>query len=222
MAFWQKIDGIINAALKFGFTGAQIKKNASDATQLDVRNNADSADGKLNAGLLSATSVVVKSSDEHKTTITMATGASGDIAFVLPNNDGNSGDSLVTDGSGNLSFGSPGAGTIKVSKFALAFDSSSPVNLVNMSDGTIIDKISVEVTTAFDGTGGRTLSIGVSGTVEKYVAAAEIDLTTTGKYLLDVAAFEAAAAQMIATFTAASSGGAAGSATILCYTGVPS
>lgn len=83
------------------------------------------------------------------------------------------------------------------------FGTSSPVAVGNVPSGCIVTQIIVKVTTAFDGT-DPTLSIGVSGTVEKFMSASEIDLKTVGTYIVDLYSLEDNI-DVIATYVADSS-----------------
>lgn len=220
MSIWRNIDGFIKTIVRLGFAGPALKKNASINDQLDIRNNADSADGKLHAGTLKAKNFEVESTDSRKTVLSMASGAGGDLNFVFPNSDGNSGEVLGTDGSGNLVWSTPsGADSQKNANFDLAYNSSSPLSLTNLSDNSWVEKVIVDVETAFDAS-GCSLEIGIASDTDKYAASSEINLAAIGTYVLDVMKFEASAVQMIATF-AGGSGGSAGAATIYCITSAP-
>jgi len=225
MAIWQKIDGIVNAALGFGFTGPVVKKNASINDQLDIRNSADTADGRLHAGIVKAPTLEIEDGTAYKTTLTMASGASTDLTFVLPNSDGNNTDVLTTDGSGNLFWASPaGATANKLSDFDFTFASAASLNLLNFPNNTWLDKVVVDVTEAWNGTNGDgTASVGLAGQVAKYVATADVNLYAIGTYQIDVNQFEASAAQMILTHTIDTAGDAsAGVARVVVFSGVPS
>ena len=223
MSIWRKIEGIIGGVLKIGFTGPTIKKNPTQNNQLDILANDGVADGRVKVAQANIREVEVVAPDGRKTTIKMAVGASGDILFVFPNNDGNPGDFLGTDGAGNLVWSPPGGQNAEtVADYELNHNSASPLNLVNMQDGTQISKIVVVVDTPFDTTGSiPTLQIGIGGTIDKYVAAADIDLQNANVYIIDVEQLEASAAQMIATYAAADAGGTQGHARIISYTSIP-
>lgn len=222
MGIWSKITGFINDSFKLGFTGPTLKKDSSENDQLNIRNNADSADGKLKVGTTKTTNLEINSTDAYKTVISMQTGAAGDLVFKLPNTDGNSGDHMATDGAGNLTWTpAGGASANTVYDYEIAYDSGATTNLVNMAANSWVDQIIVDVTTAFDGTDGNTLEIGVTGETSKFVPITDVNLTTAGTYILDVAKYQSTSAQMIATFSAATSGATAGAATIICKVSVP-
>lgn len=67
---------------------------------------------------------------------------------------------------------------------ALAFGTSSPAAALTLPANAIVTQVDVEVHTVFDGS-APTLSVGISGTVEKYMAAAANDLTTLGTYTVN-------------------------------------
>ena len=95
---------------------------------------------------------------------------------------------------------------------ALAFGTSSPLNIGATVTGTVAFRWQVNVKTAFDGT-TPTLELGVSGDTDGVAPIAEIDLTAVGQYEgvcdLDVSS----STQIIGTYVADSS--TAGSATII-------
>lgn len=222
MGVWRKITGFINTKFQLGFGGPIVAKDDTNSDQVNIRNSSDTADGRLKASELSTGSFNVLSNDGNKTVVTMADGATGDLSIALPNHDGNAFDVITTDGNGNWFFAVPeGASANKASKYNFDYDSTSPINLVNMANNTFIDRISVQVNTAFDGSGGRTLEIGLTSDVDKYIAVGEIDLTSKDKYVIDISELEAAASQMIATFTPAVSGATEGSARITVFSSVP-
>jgi len=74
---------------------------------------------------------------------------------------------------------------------------SSPITIVTPTNGEIVRKVIVEVTTAA-AAGSPTISVGVSGTVEAYMAAAENNLKEVGVYEVEPMVSNAAAA-IIAT-----------------------
>lgn len=100
----------------------------------------------------------------------------------------------------------------KTERANLAYNTSSPLNIGSaLSDSSRITKILVDVTQAFNGA-APTLSIGKSGSTSLLAAAAEIDLTAIGLYVIDCLYTTSGSEQMIATYVASSS--SAGVATI--------
>lgn len=90
-------------------------------------------------------------------------------------------------------------------KATLAFNTSSPLSLLTLPIGYGIKSILVNVTTPFNGT-TPTLSIGISGTTDKYVATSDLDLTVMGAFPLELASNSATVQEsVIGTFSSGSS-----------------
>jgi hypothetical protein len=109
---------------------------------------------------------------------------------------------------------------ITVDTTSLAFGTSSPLTLFSTPSGAIIEKVQVIIDTQFNGT--PTLTVGISGTTSKY-------MTTTQNVLTDVAGtgYESnprlpstAGEALIATYSAG--GASAGAARILVHYSIPS
>ena len=96
----------------------------------------------------------------------------------------------------------------------------SPVALIALPVGTVVDKIKVAVDTPFDGT-GATLTVGKSGLVDKYIDVTENDLYTSGSYEADHAnvAISGSSENVIVTFSAGTA--SVGSARVLLYYTIP-
>lgn len=116
----------------------------------------------------------------------------------------------------------PAAATTAVNKNlqgTLVFGTSTPLAIGTPSAAnSIISKVIVKVTTAFDGT-APLLDIGVSGTVDAYMDQTEIDLTTIGTYVVDLFELDAGPTAIIGTYAADSS--TAGAASILVKYDIP-
>jgi len=110
----------------------------------------------------------------------------------------------------------PAAAATAISKnlqAALVFGTSTPVAIGTPSiANSVITKVIVDVTTAFDGT-APLLDIGISGTVDLYMDQTEIDLKTIGVYVVDVYKLDAGPTAIIGTYAADSS--SAGAASIM-------
>ena len=87
---------------------------------------------------------------------------------------------------------------------ALAFGTSSPLNVGSAVTSTLAFRWSVAVTTAFDGT-TPLLDIGVSGTTDAIADQTEIDLTAVGVYSGTASLDISSSTQIIATYAADSS-----------------
>jgi len=206
MGVWKNIVGLIGNTLQLNFTGPKVTGSSTDTVTITDK---DAAAGKLVVVTATHENIIVSDGVDKTTTITMATG--GDvITMVLPNNDGDAGNALTTDGAGNLSWSD--LDTINAKILTLNFDDAASQDFGAAASGRFIDRVVVKVTTAFDGT-TPAVSIGITGTLEKYAAEAEIDLTTLGTYSIDVANYESGSEQILASFTAGG-GAAAGIAEI--------
>lgn len=95
---------------------------------------------------------------------------------------------------------------------ALAFGTSSPLAIGTPPANSIVSKLIVDVTEAFDGT-APTLNIGTAGTADLYMDETEIDLTTIGTYIVDIYKLDVAGTAAQAIYVPDSS--AAGAADIL-------
>ena len=223
---WEDFFGTLKDNFRLGFAGVRLKNSSGN---LLVRNAADSADSELTAAKVKVSGEILElNSDaagagaDWKFTIQRATSGMGAaVVLTLPVNDGSPSEVLSTDGSGNLSFVAAGAtgSSDKIDTTSLAFGSASPVTMFTTAAADIIDEIEVVIDTAFDGT--PSLSIGIAGTVSKYMAATEVDLTAAAGTSFIVHPGKAAqgAEALIATYSAG--GASAGAARILVHRATP-
>lgn len=193
-----------------------------------VRNNADDADAALRASQVQVSgnnielnSDAAGSGADRKLTLARPTsGMSGDLTLTLPPTAGSSGQALVTDGSGNLSFADAAstANCDKIDTTSLAFGDSSPKALFTTGAADTINKVEVIVDTPFNGTAPQ-LSIGVSGTTSKYMATTSVNLKVAGIYEVHPGLAAQGAEALIATYVA--DGSSAGAARIRIYRATP-
>lgn len=113
-----------NAFARFDSTTGKLLQNSTGATLNDT--GAPSFTGAVNvAGTSSSGAAVVLAEDTDNGTNTVTLSAASNIAtsfeLKLPNADGISGQAIVTDGSGNLSFGAAGITTGKSIAMAMIF-----------------------------------------------------------------------------------------------------
>lgn len=208
----KKIRGISNTLFRLGIGGPQIK-NASGV--VEIRNSADSAYADTRVR-----KVIISDGDEEVTIEVPE--LDGSYTFKLPANDGSPAQVLSTDGSGNLTWETVASGNDKeiTDTTSLAFGTSSPLSMFNLPANAVINWVKVIVDTAFNGT-APTLSIGITGTTSKYMAATELDLKTTGIYEVDPGLpADGSTNALIATYSADSS--SAGAARILVGYSIPS
>lgn len=113
-----------NAFARFDSTTGKLLQNSTGATLNDT--GAPSFTGSVSvAGTSSSGAAVVLAEDTDNGTNTVTLSAASSIAtsfeLKLPNADGTTGQAIVTDGSGNLSFGNAGISTGKSIAMAMIF-----------------------------------------------------------------------------------------------------
>lgn len=102
---------------------------------------------------------------------------------------------------------------IKTARASLAFGTASPLNVGSaLPTNAVVTRILVNVTQAFNGT-SPTVTFGVTGNTAQLSAANEVDLKTTGVYVIDAYQLYASNEQVLATYVASAS--SAGAASIL-------
>ncbi len=223
---WSDLLGTLKSSFRLGLSGVRLKDSSGN---LLVRNTGDSADAEVTASKVKVSGEIVEinsdavgSGADWKYTLQRPTsGMDAAVTLTLPVDDGTPNQVLQTDGSGALSWASAGstASSDKVDTTTLAFGASSPVTLFTTGANDIITKIQVIIDTAFNGT--PSLSIGISGTTSKYMAATEVDLTAAAGTIFEVGPGQTAqgAEALIGTYSAG--GASAGSARILVWTSTP-
>ena len=227
-SIWQDLIGTTKAFFRIGFTGPRLKNSSGN---LLIRNAGDSADVeatmlKLNisGNALDINSDAAGSGADWKYTLQRpSSGMSAAVTLTLPVDDGSPDQVLKTDGSGALSWTSAASTEAddKIDTTTLAFDSTSPVAMFTLPANAIIEKIQVIIDTAFDGT--PSASVGISGTVSKYLASTDIDLTQAAGTVFEIhpgVAAPGGTEALIITYAAGSA--TAGSARFLVFYAIPS
>ena len=153
---------------------------------------------KVDDRLIDATSTVAgkvtfaegTNNGSNKVTLKAPNSLSGDLTLTLPGTDGSSGNVLVTDGSGNLSFAAPAA-----SSFSLAADSGSTDTFntgetLTVTGGTGLSTTvsNNEFTVDLDDTTVTAGSYGAAGTVATFTVDAQGRLTAAGDTTIDISA----------------------------------
>ena len=210
----KKIRGVVNSVFQLGIGGPNLK-NVSGV--LEVRNAADSAYANVRAN-----DIVLNDDDSNTLTLRTPANLTANYFLEFPADDGSPSQVLQTDGSGVMSWVTVAGGNDKptVDTTSLAFGTGSPLTMFTLPANAVINWIKIIVDTAFNGT-APTVSIGVSGTVSKYMSATDVDLKTTGVYEVDPGlAAEGSTNALIATYAADSS--SAGAARILVEYQIPS
>lgn len=211
-----------------GATAVSIKQVAG---KLRARNKADSADAPLVGSVIASSGdflelnedAVGSAADWKYTLARPATGMTAARTITLPPDAGTAGFAVVTDGAGNWTYAPIAAGNDKVitDTTTLAFGSVSPLAMFNLPALAVVHSVTVVIDTAFNG--APSLSVGITGTVSKYLGATSVDLTQAATISFDVepglpavGAVEA----LIATYAAGAA--TAGSARILVAYSIPS
>lgn len=224
MALFPNLGGTSETSFRVGLLGPLLKRISG--TQLAVRNTADSAyaavqallfqtfgdDFELNAGATSA------GADWKFTMRRPSTGMTTAVVLVMPaSGTPTVGMALtvasVSAGVITLAYTTVASGTdsAKVDTTTIAFGSTSPVAMFNNPAGGVVRSVSVTIDTAFNG--APSLSVGIAGTVSKYMPATAVDLTAAAGTVFQFTPGTAAAGgveAIIATYAAgAASAGAA-------------
>lgn len=187
MAVWSKLTGTQTGKFILGLLGVTLKNNAGN---LVVRNNVDSADADVTANTFNAsgdTGLTINSdaagsgADWSIAIARPATGMTADWTMTLPPDPGSPGQVLETDGAGVTTWVSATSTATDVTDTtSFAFGSSSTISMFTLPANAVIDKVSVIVDTAFDGT--PSLSVGTSGSASKYFGSGDSNLTVGDRY----------------------------------------
>lgn len=216
--------------IQIGIDAAAINLKSA-AGKLRARNKADSADVPVVGSVIAASGdflelnedAVGAAADWKYTIGRPAAGMASALTLNLPPNAGTAGFALITDGAGNLSFAAIAAGSDKIitDTTTLAFGSASPLAMFALPANAVVQCVTVVIDTAFNG--APSLSIGIAGTVSKYLGSGQVDLTQPATTVFEVEPGLAAVGSieaMIATYAAG--GATAGSARLLVAYSIPS
>lgn len=211
-----------------GATAVSIKQVAG---KLRARNKADSADVAVVGSVIAASGDFLELNEDATSAgadwkLTLARPATGMTAartITLPGEAPTAGFALITDAAGQLSFSAIAAGSDKIitDTTTLAFGSTSPLTMFNLPANAVVHGISVVIDTAFNGT--PSLSIGIAGTVSKYLGSTSVDLTQAATTSFDVEPALASVGSIEAIIATYAAGAAtAGSARLLVAYSIPS
>lgn len=183
-----------------------------NSTVLEAKNAGDSAYVPI-----AGSQMKFQGSTSGATVLQPAAEAGG--TFTLPAADGSSGQVLSTNGSGTLGWSTvaTGDGMLKVQEQIVAYNDSTPISIFTPPASATIQKVIVDVETAFDATGPANLSVGVSGALSQYMGSTDLDLTTVGIYEVQPLYEEDASPDEVIITFSAGSGGSAGSARVSVY-----
>ena len=187
MSKFSDLIGTSLAYFRIGLTGPRIKSNAGT---VEIKNAIDSAFVGVKALIVQATGNAIElnanaaaTGTDYKYSIARpGTGMAAAVTLTLPPNLGTAGQVVQTDGAGNLSYVSAGstASCQTTDTTSIAFGSTSPITMFTLPINAVVNNVRVIVDTVFNG--APSLSIGITGTASKYMAATQMDLATIGVY----------------------------------------
>jgi hypothetical protein len=153
-------------------------KLSSSAGLLTVRNQANNADAAI-----AASATQLNGATSGSVTLQPA-GTVTTYTLTLPGAQGASGYGLINDGSGNMSWQpiETARNSVKAEKTTIAYTDATKT-VVNLGDGNTVQRVIVEVETAFTTTGvAPTLTVGYTGAESRYIGTTTVDLTTVAVY----------------------------------------
>lgn len=222
--------GTTLGSVLIGIDAAAIRVKSATG-KLRARNKADNADAPIVGSVIAASGdflelnedATAAGADWKYTLGRPAAGMATALTLNLPPNAGTAGFALSTDGAGNTSWVAIAAGTDKIitDTTTLGFGSVSPLAMFSLPANAVVLSTSVVIDTAFNG--APSLSVGISGTVSKYVGATQVDLTQPASTVFELEPGLASAAgieALIATYAAGAA--TVGSARILVAYSIPS
>lgn len=222
--------GTTYSKIQLGIDSAALNLKAV-SNKVRARNKADSADAPLVGSVIAASGDFLElnedaagSGSDYKMTLARpASGMSSAVTFTLPATAGTPAQALVTDGSGVLNWTTIAAGSDKIvtDTTSVAFGSTSPTSMFTLPANAVISEIAVVIDTSFNGT--PSLSVGISGTLSKYLASTQIDLTQPAMTVFEIQpGMPSVGTTEALIFTYAAGGASAGAARILVSYSIPS
>lgn len=194
---WEaKLRGVMGNLFGIGGPGGVNLKNSSGL--LIVRDDTDNDDAGLEAG-----SLRVKDSGSANAVIFNAPSLSGNNTITLPDADGSPGEFLTTNGSGVWSWSASSSNADITDETAFTEADDGTLAMFTLPAGAVIHSVRVVVDTAAGG-GSPTISIGVSGTVDKYMATTDNSLKNAAIYETRPEIKEGSSIAIIATISASS------------------
>lgn len=182
MAGFRDLIGTSLTKFQIGIGGLFVKVASG---KLRARNAADSADAPIVGSVIAASGDQVQLNEDAvgagadwlMTLNRPAAGMTAAVNLTLPATVGTAAQVLTTDGStGALSWTTVAGGADKVvtDTTSLAFGSAATVAMYNHPANAVMIRARVIIDTPFNGT--PSLSVGVVGTLSKYVASTDLDL----------------------------------------------
>ena len=169
-----RLAGTMQSKFGIGGTSGINIKHSSGAAQ--VRNAADSAYAPIGVS-----SLQLKDGGSANQVVIQSPSLAGNLTETWPADNGSPGYVLANDGSGVLSWvASSSNGDLEaVEPFTQA--TSSPLTVMTPPANSVIKEIRVIVDVAAGG-GAPTIEIGIAGTIDRYMTAAENDLKSVNSY----------------------------------------
>lgn len=185
MSYFSNLRGILGNILQLGKGGPNLKANAG---ALEARNAADSAYASIHAALVAVfgPSIILNAGaagagSDWTMTLTRGNGQTEALVIALPATTPSPGQVMAVDtvvaGLITLAWVNVAGGDDKLilDVTDLAFGDASPVAMFTAPAGSEITDMEVVILTSFDG--APSLSIGVTGTLSKFMGTGDIDLT---------------------------------------------
>jgi len=209
--------GTVYNKFRIGLGGPNIKNNAG---VVEARDPADAAYAAVAALLFSTygddfelnSGATQTGNDWTLSFRRPSTGMTEDVVLVWPNTAPTTGQALTVasyaGGVITFTYTTVAAGTDKIvtDATALTFDSAASLAMFNLPANAVVLKVRVIVDTPFDGT-APTVSIGISGTLSKYMTTTQSDLKASAATSFEVTPNIIAAGgieAIIATYAASS------------------
>ena len=185
--YFSNLLGTTKSLFQLGKGGPQVKNNSG---AIEARNAADSAYAALRASLVSVfgndielnAGAAGSGADWKMTLRRSATGQTEALTVVLPGPSPSTGQVMtvasIAAGVVTMQWSTVTTGTdsVKADTTSIAFGTASPLTMFTLPANAVVLDVEVVIDTAFNGT--PSLSIGITGTTSKYMAATEIDLTS--------------------------------------------
>lgn len=167
--FLSDLGGTLRNFFRIGTTGLK-----NESGEIVARNKDDDVDVAMIARSFkvrdptTANVVTITVPDNHLT--------GGNLTINLPPDSGSTDQALLTDGDGNLSWGSVATGenALKSDEEVITPASGATTAMFIPPEGALIHRVKVSVEGAFDGT--PTLTVGVSSTAARYMQATQNEL----------------------------------------------
>lgn len=172
-----RLTGTFQDVFGIGKNGVKIKNSGGN---LHVRNDSDTAFSDL----ASKSAKLQGNNAANGVTITAPDSLGSNVTLILPSNSGASGQALITDGTGTLTFQDVSSDADKTVSIDFDQATTSPATLLTPSQNWVIKEITIVVDTAA-GSGTPSLTVGIAGDTDLYVAPGDLDLLNSATYIVD-------------------------------------